>query len=68
MTKLLTPWFTVSQELKDLVKNNFNTEEEIRFRKQQILTWFSIISSIIIGILGIIAGNKEEIKKLLENI
>lgn len=50
--KLLMPWFSVSQELKDLVKNNFNTEEEIRFRKQQRLTWISIGVSLLIGLLG----------------
>ena len=66
MNKLLTPWFVVSQELIDLVKNKFKSEEDIRFRNQQILTWFSIISSIIIGLLGIISGNREEIKELLE--
>ena len=68
MNKLLTPWFVVSQELIDLVKNKFKSEEDIRFRNQQILTWFSIISSIIIGLLGIISGNREEIKELLEKI
>ena len=52
MSKLITPWFTVSQELKDLVKNNFKTEEEIRFRKQQILTWVSIFIAFIIGLRG----------------
>ena len=52
MTKLITPWFTVSQELVDLVKNNFKTEEEIRFRKQQILTWVSIFIAFIIGLRG----------------
>lgn len=54
MTKLLTPWFSISQELKDLVKNDFKTEEEIRFRKQQVLTWISIVLATIIGLLGII--------------
>ena len=54
MTKLITPWFTVSQELKDLVENDFKTEEEIRFRKQQVLTWISIVLATIIGLLGIL--------------
>ena len=54
MTKLITPWFTVSQELVNLVKNNFKTEEEIRFRKQQVLTWISIVLATIIGLLGIL--------------
>lgn len=49
---LLMPWFSVSQELKNLVKNDFNTEEEIRFRKQQVLTWISIGVSLLIGLLG----------------
>ena len=50
--KLLMPWFSVSQELRDLVNNDFNTEEEIRFRKQQRLTWISIGVSLLIGLLG----------------
>ena len=54
MSELLTPWFTVSQELKDLVKNNFKSEEDIRFEKQQDLTWISIAAATIIGLLGII--------------
>ena len=53
MAKTLTSWFTVSQELKDLVKNNFKSEEDIRFRKQQKLTWVSIIFATIVGLLGI---------------
>ena len=44
-------WYTTSQELKDLVKNKFKTEEEIRFIKQQHATWFSIGVAIILGIL-----------------
>lgn len=51
--KLLMPWFSVSQELKDLVKNNFKSENEIRYRNQQVLTWISIILATIIGLLGI---------------
>lgn len=54
INKLLTHWFTVSQELKDLVKNNFKSEEDIRFEKQQDLTWISIAAATIIGLLGII--------------
>ena len=53
MNKLLTPWFVVSQELIDLVKNNFKSEDEIRYRNQQIATWISIILATIIGLLGI---------------
>ena len=45
--------FTVSQELKDLVKNNFKSEEQIRFEKQQLATWISIGVALFIGLLGI---------------
>lgn len=51
--KLFTPCFSVSQELKDLVKHNFKSEEDIRFEKQQVLTWISIVIATIIGLLGI---------------
>ena len=51
--KLLMPWFSVSQELIDLVNNNFKSEDEIRYRNQQVLTWISIILATIIGLLGI---------------
>lgn len=46
--------FSVSEELRELVKNNFRSEYEIRFRKQQYLTWVSIIVATLIGILGVI--------------
>lgn len=46
--------YHVSQELKDLVKNDFKSEEEIRFKKQQLLTWISIAVAVIIGLLGLI--------------
>lgn len=46
--------FSVSQELRDLVKNNFKSEEQIRFEKQQLLTRVSIIIAIILGLLGIV--------------
>ena len=52
INKNLTYWFTASQELKNLVKNKFKSEEEIRFRKQQVLTWISIGVSLFIGLLG----------------
>lgn len=45
--------FIISQELKDLVKHNFKTEEERRFSKQQWATWISILVAILIGLLGI---------------
>ena len=46
--------YCVSEELKELVKNDFKTDEEIRFAKQQLLTWISIGVAILLGILGII--------------
>ena len=46
--------YCVSEELKELVKHNFKTDEEIRFAKQQWATWISIAVAIILGILGII--------------
>lgn len=51
--KILFSAYHVSQDLVELVKNNFQTEEDIRFRKQQIATWVSIIVALIIGLLGI---------------
>ena len=56
ISKTLTSWFSVSQELKDLVKHNFKTEEERRFSKQQRLTWISIIIASIIGLSSLIVG------------
>lgn len=46
--------YYTSEELKELVKNKFKTEEEIRFAKQQFATWASIGVAIMLGILGII--------------
>lgn len=45
-------WFTVSQELKELVKQNFKSEEQVRFEKQQRLTWISIAVALCLGLLG----------------
>ena len=45
--------YHVSQDLRELVKHNFRTEEECRFRKQQLATWISIFVAIIIGLLGL---------------
>lgn len=53
ISKTLTSWFSVSQELKDLVKHNFKTEEQRRFNKQQRLMWVSIFVALLIGLLGI---------------
>lgn len=48
--------FCVSQELKDVVKHNFQTEEQRRFSKQQFATWFSIAVSVIIGLGSLVIG------------
>ena len=48
--------FSVSQELKDMVKNDFKSEEQIRFEKQQFLTWISIGVTAFIGIAGLIVA------------
>ena len=45
--------YSVSQELRNLVKHNFKTAEEIRFSKQQFATWVSIGVALMIGLLGI---------------
>ena len=42
------------RELRELVKHNFKSEEEVRFIKQQRLTWISIAVAAAIGLLGII--------------
>lgn len=46
--------YCVSEELKELVKNDFKTDEEIRFAKQQWMTWISIGVAILLGVLGFI--------------
>ena len=51
--KLFFSAYHVTQDLKELVKNDFKSVEEIRFQKQQLLTWISIAVALIIGLLGI---------------
>lgn len=46
--------YSINQELKELVKHNFKSEEDLRFRKQQFVEWFAIGISLFLGILGII--------------
>lgn len=45
--------YHVSQDLVNFVYNNFRTEEDIRFRKQQIATWVSIAVAFVIGLLSL---------------
>lgn len=54
ISRFLYSSYCVSEELKELVKNDFKTDEEIRFAKQQFATWLSIGVAILLGILGII--------------
>lgn len=56
LEKQLFSAYHISQELKDLVKNNFKSEEYIRFEKQQRLTWISIIVAGVIGLASLIIG------------
>ena len=46
--------FSVSEELGGLVMHGFRTEEQIRFEKQQRLTWISIGIAGLLGLLGLI--------------
>lgn len=50
----LSYWFTISKELEELVKNDFKSEDQIRFAKQQRLTWISIAVTGVIGLTGLI--------------
>ena len=52
ISKYLECSFSVSQELKDLVKHGFKTEEQWRFSRQQWLTWISILVALGIGLLS----------------
>lgn len=54
ITATLTSWFTVSQELKELVDNNFKSEDQIRYEKQKCLTWISIAVAGGVGVLSLI--------------
>lgn len=54
LSRYLECSFSISQELKDLVKHNFKTEEQIRFQKQQRLMWISIIVATVIGLCSLI--------------
>ena len=54
ISRYLDCWFSVNQELKNLVKNDFKSEDQIRFVKQQRLTWISIAVTGFIGLAGLI--------------
>lgn len=54
ITRYLDCWFSVNEELIELVNNEFESEEKIRFDKQQRLMWVSIFVSGFIGLVGLI--------------
>jgi hypothetical protein len=43
-----------SEDIKSLVKNDFKSDEDIKFRKQHVLSWAGLITAIVIGILSIL--------------
>lgn len=43
----------VSEELVELTKRNFKSQEDIRFKKQQIATWVSIFIALLLGVWGV---------------
>ncbi len=60
--------------LRQLVKNNYLSDEEKKFQKQYFATWFTIITSAVLGLYGIynnhqnsIAQEKQFKKQLNEN-
>lgn len=61
---LFTGLLFVTEELKELVKNNFKLSEDIRYRNNQIATWASIIIAFFFGLYGIFRdlSNKNDSK------
>ncbi len=45
--------FLVSEELRELVRNDFKTPEEIRFNKQRTIAWIGIGVSVLLGIISV---------------
>lgn len=43
----------VSEELREFVKNGFQTKDDLRFKKQQIIAWTGIGISLLLGILSL---------------
>lgn len=56
ITRYLDCWFSVNEKLIELVNNEFESEEKIRFDKQQRLMWVSIFVSGFIGLVGLIVA------------
>lgn len=43
----------VSQDLRELVRDNFVGRDEMRFRRQHMVTWAALVVAIAVGIAGI---------------
>lgn len=45
--------YLISEELREFVKNDFKTKEDLRFQKQQIVAWVGIGVALLLGIIGV---------------
>jgi len=43
----------VSEELVELTKRDFKSQEDVRFKKQQVATWVSIFIALLLGLWGV---------------
>ena len=58
----------MSEELKELVKDNFITKEEQRFKKQVRISWYAIALSFIIGIIGTCSNSSDKTETIINSI
>ena len=68
---LLNSQYSISNSLLDYVNHGFKTVEQKRFEKQECLTWISILTAILIGILSPIISQclqKKQDKEILKHI
>lgn len=68
---LLNSQYSISNSLLDYVNHGFKTVEQKRFEKQKCLTWISILTAILIGILSPIISQclqKKQDKEILKHI
>ncbi|MBA5628931.1 hypothetical protein [Moheibacter lacus] len=47
----------VSEELRELVKNDFCSEDDLKFNKQQTLAWIGIGVSLLLGLLSVLISS-----------
>lgn len=62
--------FIIPEILKDLVRNNFKTQEQIRHSQNLRVTWCSIMVAFLIGVIGLILtwqSNKDKTSKIDPN-